>query len=241
MPHWSRDGSRIAYGYFGSGAPAVTLAIQGLQDSVPAARIEGEAGMALFPLSWTPEGDGLLVGQQGMMGQANPDLLILRLGTDTTLVPYLHADWGERSGTISPDGRWVAYGSDETGEVRLYVRSFPEPGPRLDVPGYSLDPPRWSVDGGTLYWQQGDSMMAVDIRTDPDLQVVGPPRLLFRGPYLSGFDLDPDGRFFMLMSTAGDSAAAEGQPGDGDGGRRTVLVVNWIEELKERVGAQGGI
>jgi Tol biopolymer transport system component len=241
MPHWSRDGSRIAFGYFGPGAPAVTLAIQGLQDSVPAARIEGGAGMALFPLSWTPEGDALLVGQQGMMGQADPDLLILRLGADTTLVPYLHADWAERSGAISPDGRWVAYGSDETGQIRLYVRSFPEPGRRHDIPGYSLDPPHWSADGRTLFWQQGDSMMAVDIRTDLDRQVVGQPRLLFRGPYLSGFDLDPDGRFLMLMSTAGDSAAAEGQPADRDGGRRTVLVVNWIEELQERVGAQGGI
>lgn len=84
--------------------------------------------------------------------------------------------------TVSPDGRWVAYGSEETGEIRLYVRSLPEPGPHHDVPGHSLDPPHWSAHGSILFWQQRDSMVALDVRTDPDFQVVGRPRLLFQGP-----------------------------------------------------------
>lgn len=156
-PLWSRDGTQIAYFSLGVGEATVfTIPADGSR--APRALVDpGAFGEESFgPLSWGPDDASVLVQTDILSGDANSDLGILYLGSDTTLVPYLRADWHERNGAISPDGRWVAYLSDEIEEFRLYVRSFPEPGDRHDVsPAGQVvwNKPLWARDGSALYWR----------------------------------------------------------------------------------------
>ena len=139
---------------------------------------------------------------------------------------------------MSPDGKWVAYQSDESGENRIYVHSFPIiSGQRSISPGLGVDPV-WSPDGRKIYYRSGPEFMSVDVITEPTF-TVSAPELLFEGPnydrsagagWVRTWDVHPDGdRFVMVRSEGG-----------GGGGGATLnsvrLVVNWFEELKARTG-----
>ena len=240
FPIWSRDGSQIASTRFrGSGPAAFTQPADG---SGPVVAIANELVVSGAPAGWTPDDEALLVSTYDIAGEPAMDLSILRLGADTTLVPYLAADWNEGSPALSPDGRWVAYKSDESGKFGIYVRSFPEPGPRHDISppggGFVSSPPVWARDGSTLFWRSGDSTMASDVTLHPDFEA-GPPRLLFRGDYAAAFDVTEDRRFIMVTRPQPDSTLVDEAVDDGAKKRRTILVVNWFEELKERLGEGG--
>jgi Tol biopolymer transport system component len=240
FPTWSRDGSRIAaFTLFGGGGGG-TADVFSAEVHGPPTTVAAVEGRVVLPLGWTPNDDGLLVFIDGLSGGVNSDLAIVRFGSDTTLVPYLQADWNEGPGALSPDGRWVVYASDESGEDRLYVRSFPEKGPRHDLspPGIDVNGlPVWARDGSTIFWRSGDSMMASEVAAEVDFRA-GPARLLFVGNYGPNFDVTEDGRFVMITAPESDSTEAGGE-GEPESEHRTILVVNWLEGVKARL-TEGG-
>ena len=131
---------------------------------------------------------------------------------------------------FSPDGRWMAYTSEESGRGEIYVRSFQGPGGKTQVSTDGGEEPRWSRDGRELFYINGDKTMAVDVRTQPGFSA-GSPRLLFKGRYqpsanaVSGYDMSSDGkRFLKIQPTNSEQAAAQ-----------INVVINWLEELKQRV------
>jgi serine/threonine-protein kinase len=167
------------------------------------------------------------------------DLLLVRQQPDAAVFDnYLTAEWNEGNPDISPDGRWVAYQSDESGENRIYVHSFPDiSGQRSVSPGLGADPV-WSPDGQKIYYRSGSQFMSVDVTTEPAF-TVSAPELLFENieytrlqsqGWVRNWDLHPDGdRFIMVRS--------EGGAGGGGGTLNAVyVVVNWFEELKARMG-----
>jgi serine/threonine-protein kinase len=134
---------------------------------------------------------------------------------------------------LSPDGRWLAYDSDETGRIEVYVQSFPDPTvAKRQVSSGGGTEPLWTRGGRELVFRRGDSVMAASM--EPSTGSTGTPALLFAGPYVSesdwadprSYDVTPDGeRFLLLRFPAG-------------GVRRRVLVTtNWFPELKELVAA----
>jgi Tol biopolymer transport system component len=136
------------------------------------------------------------------------------------------------SATVSPDGRWLAYSSDESGASEVYVRPFPEVASarwQASLSGGSL--PVWARNGRELFYLNGrQEMMGVEVKPGPGF-ALGEPRLLFpAGQYtLTGtsqvYDVSADGRRFVMVRPVAGVAETE-----------LVLVQNWFEELKTRVG-----
>ncbi len=126
---------------------------------------------------------------------------------------------------ISPDGEWVAYRSDVSGRDEIYLLPFPGPGDPYPVSSGGGTDPRWSRDGSELFYRSGERIIVVSVRTSPSLET-GVPEELFPADYdfteSMNWDVGPDGRFvFVKAGTATD--------------RQFELVVNFFEELKERV------
>ena len=145
------------------------------------------------------------------------------LGTDGTSRPYLHSEANERTGRFSPDGRWLAYVSDETDEYQVYVVEYPGPGRKIAV---SIDgglSPIWSPDGSELFFRNGGKLMSAAVNYEPEIGFA-PPVELFEGPYtldLMGhqrWDVAPDGDTFLMVENGDDF--------------RLVVVQNWFEELE---------
>ncbi len=143
----------------------------------------------------------------------------------------LETPFDEHTGMLSPDDRWLAYVSNESGREEIYVRPFPGPGGRVQVSTEGGSEPMWSRDGRELFYRNGDKMMAVAIPTGPDL-TPEKPNLLFQGSYVTGlaagfpatnYDVVPGGRFVMIRSD------------ESSGPTQISVVLNWFEELKRLV------
>jgi eukaryotic-like serine/threonine-protein kinase len=187
----------------------------------------------LVPESWAPDGSRLLytsVRQSGIH-----DLKVLDLRGDTRSAPYLNADWNEARGRISPDGRWVAYDSEEDGTREIYVRAFPDPGPKWKVSQGGGRWSRWAPDGRELYYWRDDTLVAATVRTEPSFQVLARTDVL-SGQY-GAYDVRPDGSGFVLTEQAPE---AEGEDADQDDEADLVVVVNWFDELLRRAGRMAG-
>ncbi len=100
---------------------------------------------------------------------------------DRSPVAVAQSRFGEGSGKFSPDGRWIAYSSAESGQPEIYVQAFPGPGPKLQVSNEGGTDPVWRRDGGELYYRSDNKMMAVSVTTSPEFKA-GAPRLLWEGP-----------------------------------------------------------
>jgi serine/threonine-protein kinase len=137
---------------------------------------------------------------------------------------------------ISPDGRWMAYASYEFGKSEIYVRPFPEvDGGKWQVSLSGGDTPLWSPNGREIYYRKDDAVMAVSVETEGSFKS-GKPEFLFRGPYVvlganegHPWDISPDGKRFLMMKGAGSASSTTGGP------RKINIVLNWFEELKQRV------
>ena len=143
--------------------------------------------------------------------------------------PYpLHdAQAYESDAQISPDGRWVAYESQETGQMEVYVQPFPGPGGKERVSTEGGDSVRWAHNGRELYYRvvMGEgAVVGVDFQTSPQLHL-GLPKVLATGVFGTTFDAAPDGKRFLVELLGSTDP----------GGRRMVGIDNWFEELKRRV------
>ena len=138
----------------------------------------------------------------------------------------LASPFNEHSGVLSPDDRWMAYVSDESGRDEVYVTSFPDVGRREQVSTEGGSEPLWSRDGKELYYRNADQVIAVPVQMKPEL-VIGRSAVLFAGPYemstdniSANYDVAADGRFLMMEDASG-------------GARATVnVVLNWFEDLR---------
>jgi serine/threonine-protein kinase len=149
--------------------------------------------------------------------------------------PLLQEKYVELQPKISPDGRWMAYMSNESGKAEIYVRPFPEVNKgRWQVSTSGGDTPLWSPNGRELFYRNGDSVMAVAVETGQTFKC-GKPESLFRGTYTSllqdmhTWDISPDGKRFLMMKEVGSNGSEAGGP------RKINIVLNWFEELKQRV------
>ena len=139
--------------------------------------------------------------------------------------PYLRTPFNEANARFSPDGRWLAYDSDESGGYEVYVQTYPGPGGKWRVSSGGGYDPRWNRNGREMFYQSGDKMMAVDIITSPSFSASA-PKMLFEGQDL-GWDVSPDGQRFLMVKAVEQQQAAT----------QINIVLNWFEELKRRVPA----
>jgi len=234
-PVWSTTGEYLYFSVGGGNANGYRRPSDGLQEATQLWDRPG--GNYVTDVS---PGDSIIVSRDNTPSRGR-DLLLMRQGPDSAeFEGFLTAEWEESSAEISPDGQWVAYQSDESGEYRIYVHSFP-----VITGGFSVSPglgtdPVWSPDGRTLYYRSGSQFLAVEVTTEPAFEVLSAPDLLFDEPNYTRYqnlglvrtwDIHPDGSHFIMVASAG------GEVGLGGGGLTEVyLVVNWFEELRQRLG-----
>jgi hypothetical protein len=155
------------------------------------------------------------------------DIWILPLESEGKPRAFLVTPFLEHGTTFSPNGHSVAYVSNESGRDEVYVQPFPGPGGKTPISTEGGNAPVWARSGRELFYRNGDKMMAVDITTDPELEV-GRPRLLFEGRFntfgsLANFDVTPDGRRFVMIQESPEVRA------------QFNVVLNWFDELKRLV------
>ena len=154
-----------------------------------------------FAESWTADGKFLAVTQSG--SATGRDIWLLS-ADDRVFRPLLQTDAGEGGAAISPDGRWLAYVSNETGRDEVYVALFPGMDGKWRVSQGGGREPVWSRDGRELYFRAPPAMLAVRVAAGAAFQA-GPPVKLFEGferrpAPRADYDVAPDGRFLMVQA-----------------------------------------
>jgi serine/threonine-protein kinase len=227
VPLWTSDGKRIVYVSAKAGARG--LFWKPADGSGPEERLmTSEFG----PLSSSVSPDGQTLAFYEPRPTTGNDIWVVPLKGERKPKPFLQTPFSEGAPMFSPDGRWLAYSSDESGRSEIYVRPFPGPGGKYQVSTEGGIAPVWARNGRELYYYNGDKTMAVDITTQPTFRA-GTPEMLFERPgYNSGaradYDIAPDGqRFLMLQATEQQQESLT----------QINVVLNWFEELKRRVPA----
>lgn len=151
------------------------------------------------------------------------DLLAFDPESDEPPRPLLSGAYDEISPSVSPDGRWMVYLSDETGADEIYVASYPVPDQRVQVSNNGGTEPLWAPDGSELFYWQGNTLMAVTLETEPQLRAAR-REALFEGSYARyrwhpQYDLHPDGDRFLMIDASGNEA-------------RIRVVLDWFSELR---------
>ena len=177
---------------------------------------------------WSRDGEYLMYYRQGE--ETGWDLWYLHSkdgGNSYESFPFLEAPLNQNQGKFSPNGRFVAYLSDESGSRELYVRPFPDGDERHRVSTHGARQARWSRDGKELFYVEGDTLVAVEVTTDPNFSV-GAAKRLFQSAYFPPahshfFDVSLDGQRFIIPEAVGDSGPA-----------KIRVVLNWFEEFRNR-------
>jgi Tol biopolymer transport system component len=218
-PIWTPDGSRLTFS--SQQGPTWSLSWQPADGSGPAERLSTSAG-GPRPFSWSPDGRSLVYSD-------GPELLILPRDGDRKPRSFLHVALDLQKAVLSPDGRWLAYASNESGEWEVYVAPFPSAGRRFTISTDGGIEPVWARNGRELYYRNRNRMMAVTVNGDATFSA-SKPRPLFEAAELvnvySSYDVTPEGEFVMIE--AGESELPSSQIN---------VVLNWARELRERVAA----
>lgn len=238
-PAWSADGRHIAYSGYKDGKYAVFW--KPIDGSTPEETLilSDKSVDAWF---FSPDGGTLLYAEYQFSGEQNIGALPLHDRERARMI--FPAEYDVEWAILSPDGKWIAYDSIESGKPEVYVAPYPAMEPRERISTNGGLHPLWAPDGRELYYRTGASpeeleqralaqktlVMAVSIETKPAFKA-GQPRLLFEGPYFeSGHDIavTPDGKGFILIRESDTQT----------GPREMQVVVNWLEELKMRTHAR---
>jgi len=240
-PTWTPDSKRIAFSSNKEGAPNLFWQLAdgsgGLERLATSEYYQG-------PSSWSKDGQFLAFAEVNPVTQR--DIWVLSMGgpaAGSGQVPsaasgqvrkaqvFLRTPFTESAPRFSPDGRWLAYSSDESGRYEIYVQPFPGPGGKWQISTDGGTEPMWNPNGRELFYRSGDKMLAADIATQPGF-AVGRPRTLFEGQYIPtpstfpNYDVSPDGQRFLMLKSAEQEQAAPTQIN---------IVLNWFEELKQKV------
>ncbi len=229
-PLWTPDGLRLIYQASPADAERGLFTIFADGTGQPE-RLTNPSLVVEIPEAFTPDGANLVTRRT--TGE-NPDLFLQPMEGDLEPRPLIiSSEFAARSAAISPDGQWLAYGSNESGREEIFVQPFPDvDGGKWQVSTAGGREPRWGPDGSELFYREGESMMLVAIETEPTF-LPGRPSVLFAGDYSRqgrpSYDVSPDGqRFLMLTSPENQETAYENSGQDTE----LVIVDNWFEELR---------
>ena len=212
-----RRGSRDIFSKPAAGTGEATLLVGGpLDDDYP---------------DWSPDGNYMVYEVSGDPKNKG-DIRYLKRKTDGggfEEAVFLSTPHQEGAAKFSPDGRFVAYSSDESGRFEVYVRPFPEGAGKWQVSTNGGTQPRWSRDGKELFYVEGSILMAAPLKTTPSFSVSTPVRL-FEDERLSGllrpnYDISKEGQRFLLQEIVGEEA---------DNPRSIHVIQNWFAEFRDR-------
>jgi serine/threonine-protein kinase len=228
-PRWNADGATVMYVSDRAESGAYQRRADGVGDETLI-----RAGV-INEVARSPDGQWLLV-REGVASAAagGRDITGIRAG-DTVATPLAATPFDETAIALSPDGKWLAYASDEAGRSEIFLRPFPDVGAgKFQVSTRGGQAPLWSRDGRELFYLSGaKEMMSMRLSSDPS-QPVGPTTVLFQvrpellgsdPTYYTPWDVAADGRFLMARMTA----ASPGQE------TRVIVIEHFLEELRAKV------
>jgi serine/threonine-protein kinase len=199
-PAWSPDGRTV--GFVHDSANTSVVYARPADGSTPQ-RLLARLDRQVQEVTWSPDGRWLLFRtDNGTAGLG--DIVGIRTTGDTTPVPLVEDDFTELQPAVSPDGKWLAYSSNESGAREVYVRSFPgTTGGRWQVSNGGGIQPRWSPDGRELYFKSTNRLIAARVETARGFEVTDLTPVLSTSDYLDdafheSYEVLPDGRGFLF-------------------------------------------
>jgi len=229
-PLWTPDGKRLTFRVWRSKVGFTMWSAPADRSAAEELLVDGTRQSAA---SWSP--DGRVVAFTQMDPETGADLWVLEVGGGRKPVPFLRTKFNEGSPRFSPDGRWIAFSSNESGRNEVYVQAYPGPGSRTQVSSEGGFDPVWTRSGREVFYRSGNKMMAVAATSGAAFSA-GRPQMLWErfyahglssvcgapGPSSSNYDVTPDGqRFLMIKENEQDGRYT-----------RIHVVLNWAEELK---------
>ena len=204
---WSPDSSRLV---FNSNRKGHFDLFQKLSSGAGNDEVLLEDNADKQPTSWSPDGRFILFGRNAGV-TTRGDIFVLPFSGDRKPLPFVSTQFGEGGGQFSPDGRWVAYISGESGRDEVYVAPFPGPGGKWQISGEGGNLPRWRSDGSELFYQAADNkLIAVEVNGKGSSFEVGRAKPLFEARRSGAryfYDVSPNGQRF-LINTPREQAAS---------------------------------
>lgn len=207
-PLWTPNGSRLTFRSWKTG----TMTMWSMPaDRSGAPELLTSIGSMQSPESWSPDGRTLAFTQMDDP-ESGSDIYVLRIEGDQKPQALVRTKFSEGSPKFSPDGKWLAYSSNESGRPEVYAMAFPGPGPKIQISTDGGTDPNWRRDGREVYYRNGDLMMAVDVTRGRTLDL-SKPKVLWEGRYLAGvgsscgmagptsanYDVTADGERFLMI------------------------------------------
>jgi Tol biopolymer transport system component len=237
FPTWTPDGQRIVYSSQEKGGAPNLWWIRA--DGAGAAQRLAESKSPQYADSWRPDGKVLAFDQ--LNPGTNSDIMTLSIEGDEKSgwkpgepKPFVNSAFIEGLSAFSPDGRWLAYTSNESGSAEVYVRPFPGPGGKWQVSTGSGFMPKWSRNGKELFYRTEDSkiMVVTYTATGDSFHAVkpqpwSPGRFTDRGLGEYNFDLHPDGKRFAVLKTPG--------TGQTTTVNKVSFIFNFFDEISRKV------
>ena len=229
-PVWSPDGTRLGF-RLGPMAHATMWQVPADRSREP--QPVPATGVVQSAESWSPDGRTILYTATNP--GSPPSLMAAHLDENHGPDIVDKQKGPEGSPKFSPDGHWLAYCSMESGKPQAYVQAFPGPGPKIQISADGGTDPVWKRIGGELYFRNGDSMMAVEVTTNPTFKA-GRPHELWRGHYSHGmsascdppgatssnYDVASDGRRFLMVKDDDQDRTIS---------KQIVVVLDWASEV----------
>ena len=234
-PAWTPDGNRIAYT---SGRVASPPAIAWrFVDRSSEDELLVASETPIFTGSWSPDGK-VLAYTDGFAEEVLPrrstgyDIWLIRPDSERKPEPFLRTKFDESGPEFSPDGRWLAYVSNESGRNEVHVVTFPGPGARRQISTAGGTSPRWARNGKELFYRNGNKMMAVAISLQPEFRA-STPQVLFEGAYEEAgrpdephnYDVTRDGQRFVMLKPYHEPSAPS----------QLIVALEWFDYLRGRV------
>ena len=217
-PAWTRDGRRVAFARLATDR-AFDIYWQPADGSGSAEPLY-EAPGSQWPYGFTPDGKTMLFDE--LVGNAPIRIATVAVPGGKGAEPAMESEFRNRLPDLSPDGKWLAYTSTESGRTEVYVRAFPGPGGKWAVSNSGGDQVLWNPNGRELFYRDGAKIIAVGVSTSPTFEVLKRTVLFDDRFAVAGtlnWDVYPDGNHFVMVL-----------PVDRDA--KLVVTVNWLAELK---------
>jgi Tol biopolymer transport system component len=228
QPVWTPDGQRIAFATGTDASYFFQLHWTRADGSEPTELLR-KSEVNAYPYDWTSDGRTLVFVEE--TADRGADIGILSPGGKGEGQMLLTSAANEDEPALSPDDRWLAYTSDESGRREVFVRPFPGMGARWKISTEGGFSPRWSRSGRALFYRDGHDLMAVAVDGSKGF-TAGRPRALFKDTILpclnGGYDVSPDGQRFVTMEI------------EEDGAKRIVMLLDFFGELKRLGRIRGG-
>ncbi len=239
FPIWTPDGQYLTYSYtaassMGIGERIYRRRADGSGEEEP---LTPESPQSSYPSSWSPDGKTLAFLRLSELDGACCDAWTMHFDeSGKPQAPTLVADVSRgKSASLaepefSPDGRWIAYSSADSGPPQVYVVPFPQSGGKWQISTDGGSEPRWSKTGHEIFYTKGTDIFAVPYTVEKNSFVAGKPqpvfsRIAMRFPY-TGFDVTADGQHIVAFQFDGNEKYARPEP---------TVVINWIDEVRRQV------